>query len=218
MKKTIVICFIFCLFGAGAQNVKALLEADSAVWFGLDFSKAKFTGSFAQAFGIDPNNGSELVNKWIPEWNSLVLKEPLNFDIGLAIKKPWLHSDIKSVTKINSKIAKDSVYSEVPMGYKIQKPELVIPEMLKNYSSEEKKSGLGCVLIVESFNKAAHTAYIYFVLFDIETKKLIGYKRLMGVPKGFGLRNFWAGAIKDVINQIRTSAYPSLAWNATKSK
>ena len=201
-----------------SQNSKALLAADSAVWFGLDFSKAKFTGSFAHAFGIDPNDGFELVNKWIPEWNKIFFKEPQNFDIGGAIKKPNLYMDINSVNKINSQIAKDSVYSEMPVTYKIPDPEKTIPEMIKNYSSDIKKSGLGCVFIVESFNKAAHNAYVYFVLFEIESKKLIGYKRLMGIPKGIGLRNFWAGAIKNLIDQVKNSAYPAVTWNATKPK
>jgi hypothetical protein len=195
--------------------LKELLAADSAVWFGIDYSKAKFTGSFAQAFGIDPNNGTELVEKWMFEWNSIILREPQNFDIGAVIKKPNIYPDIRSVNIINSKINKDSVYSEMPMGYKILDPEKTFSEMIKNYSSERKKSGLGCVFIAESYNKKAHNAYVYFVLFRIETKQLIGYKRLVGIPKGFGLRNFWSGAIKDIIKQLG-SAYSSISWNATK--
>lgn len=185
------------------------------MWFGIDYSKVKFTGSFAHAFGIDPNDGTELVEKWIPEWNKIIPSEPLNFPIGEVIKKPNLFYDINSVNRINSKINKDSVYSETPMGYKIPDPEKTISEMIKNYSSDRKKSGLGCVFIAESYNKKAHNAYVYFVLFRIEDKKLIGYKRLVGIPKGFGLRNFWSGAIKDIIKQLG-SAYSSISWNATK--
>lgn len=219
MKHSIYVLLIFfsCSFSY-SQTLKELLAADSAVWFGIDYSKAKFTGSFAQAFGIDPNNGAELVQKWIPEWNYIVLREKENFPIGEAIKKPNIYLDISSVNIINSKINKDSVYSEMPLTYKIPDPEKTISEMIKKYSSEKKKAGLGCVFIVESYNKKAHNAYVYFVLFRIETRELIGYKRLMGIPKGFGLCNFWAGAIKDLIKQVGSSAYPSVSWNAIKPK
>lgn len=217
MKRIICLVVIFFSFQfSKSQTTKELLAADSAVWFGIDYSKAKFTGSFAQAFGIDPNDGTELVEKWIPEWNKIVLKEPQNFRVGEAIKKPYTYLDINSVNSINSKINKDSVYSEMPVGYKIANPEKVITEMIKNYSSEVKKAGLGFVFIVESYNKQAHNAYVYFVLFRIETKQLIGYKRLMGIPKGIGLRNFWSGAIKDILKQVESSAYPSVSWNAIK--
>ncbi len=103
------------------------------------------------------------------------------------------------------------------MGYKIPDPEKTISEMIKNYSSDVKKSGLGVVFITESYNKKAHNAFVYFVLFRIETKQLIGFKRLTGIPKGLGLRNFWSGAIKDIIKQLG-SAYGSISWNATKPK
>jgi hypothetical protein len=217
MKKIIIIFFILISSTHFSQNTKVLLAADSAVWFGLDFTKAKFTGSFAQSFGIAPNDGTELIEKWVPEWNNMFFKEPQNFDIGEAIKKPMLYRDIGAVTKLNSKINKDSVYSAMPVAYKIPSPDITIPEMIKKYSSS-KKAGLGCVLIVESFNKEAHNAYVFFVLFDISNYKMIGYKRLIGIPKGIGLRNFWAGAIKDLIKQVKNSAYPSVVWNATKPK
>jgi hypothetical protein len=216
MKRTI--CFLIALFSlqfSQSQTTKELLAADSAVWFGIDYSKAKFTGSFAQAFGIDPSIGNELVDKWVPEWNKIVLNEQQNFPINEAIKKPYTFFDISSVNAINSKINKDSVYSEEPMGYKIPNPDKTIPEMIQKYSS--KKTGLGVVFIAESYNKKAHNAYVYFVLFRIETKQVIGYKRLMGIPKGIGLRNFWSGAIKDIIKQIGSSAYPSVSWNAIKT-
>ena len=218
MKKIILVFFIFTSSFVSSQNIKELLAADSAVWFGLDFTKAKFTGSFAQSFGIAPNDGTEIVEKWIPEWNKIFFKEPQNFDIGEAIKKPMIYRDIEAVNKLNAKINKDSVYSAMPVAYKIPNPEIIIPEMIKNYKSETKKAGLGCVFIVESYNKEAHNAYVFFVLFDISTNTLIGYKRLIGIPKGIGLRNFWSGAIKDIIKQVKNSAYPSVSWNATKKK
>lgn len=216
MKKFLTIfCFTFSI--SFSQN-KLLLKGDSAVWFGLDFSSARFMGGFAEAVGIGDHSASELINKNMPAWNDLFFLEPLNYDIGEAIKKPLLHKDIKSISKINAAINPDSLCFESPMPYKIKNPETTIQEMVNKYSSETKKSGLGCSIIVESFNKKALTAYFFIVLFDIENLKVIGYKRLNCIPKGFGVRNFWGGAIKDCLNQVRNSAYPSILWNATSKK
>jgi hypothetical protein len=34
------------------------------------------------------------------------------------------------------------------------------------------------------------------------------------MPKGIGLRNFWAGAIKDVINKVNSTYYSNWKSNA----
>lgn len=218
LKRTYIFLLLFCTLLVRSQNYAKLLEGDSVVWFGLDFSKAKFIGSFSHIFGIDPNGGGDLVSQWIPDWNNLFIKEPMNFDMRTALKKPNLYYDLASVKAINSKIISDSVFTELPIKYKIANPESAIAEMIKAYDSEKVKSGLGSVFIVESFNKETLNANIYFVLFEIAEKKVIGYRRLTGIPKGIGIRNYWAGAIKDIIGQVKNSAYPMIKSNQKAKK
>lgn len=218
MRIFVGIFLVFFQLVGSAQSAKELLAADSVVWFGLDFSKAKFSGRFTHAFGIDPNSGNDLINKWIPDWNELFIKEPMNYDIREALKKPKTYYDLKPVSEGNSKIISDSVFNEQLVSYKIAFPELIIPKVIKNYSSEKYKSGLGCVFIVESFNKDALNASVYFVLFEISGNKLIGYKKLNGIPKGAGIRNYWGGALKDIIKQIKNSAYPGIVSKVSQQK
>jgi hypothetical protein len=120
------------------------------------------------------------------------------------------------VKKINSAINPDSVFFESKSVYKWTNPDQIIEGLIAEYKSEEFTKGLGLCFIVEYFNKKAEEASIYTVFFDIETKKVIGYKKLKGVAKGIGIRNHWGGAIKSIINQLGSSAYPSLKWQLKK--
>ena len=64
MKRYVCLLIIFFYFQLShSQTLKQLLAADSAVYFGIDYTKARFSGSFAHAFGIDPNDGTEIVKK-----------------------------------------------------------------------------------------------------------------------------------------------------------
>lgn len=218
MRQLFLTVFLTVAAISSGQNLKEMLEADSAVWYGLDFSRAKLMGDFSHPSAAGVKDGVLIVERWIPEWNALVLKEAWNFDVGAAIQKPKTRKEIASVMKLNAVINPDSIFSAEPIAYKFKNPEEQIGAMIKNYSDEKFRSGLGCVFIVESFNKKAVNANVYFVLFDIGSKKLIGYKRLMGTPKGGGIRNYWAGAIKDIIEQVKVSAYGGVKWNAMKSK
>ncbi len=211
----IVIIFSFYFSASHSQN-NLLLNGDSAVWFGVDFSNARFSGSFADLFGSEDSASNETINTHFRQWNDFFINEPLNYDIGGAIKKLLLFKAIKSVNSINKTIIVDSLMIAEDKTYKIKNPETTIQSMVEKYESKTKKSGLGCSLIVESFNKKGVSAYFYFVMFDIESKQVIGYKRLWCIPKGMGIRNYWGGAIKDCIKQIGTSAYPAIVQQASK--
>lgn len=217
MEKVILTAFVLISNFLNAQSVKEMLEADSAVWFGMDFTKAKLIGDFSHP-STDAKAGELIVRRWIPEWNVLMNKELWNFDIATAIQKPKLRRETELTAQLNAQINPDSIHFEEPVNYKFKDPDKQIGEMLLKYHPEKYKAGLGCVFIVESFNRKAVNANVYFVLFDIATKKLIGYKRFMGNPKGGGIRNYWAGAIKVIIEQVTTTGYNAVKWNALKSK
>jgi hypothetical protein len=213
------LCFLICFLTGitlNAQN-KLLLSSDSVYWFGMDFSKAKFMGDFVLEQEMDPKTaGSDLVNNEIHRWNDLFFKEQLNYNLKGALKKNYLFADVSHVTKLNRAINPDSVFSESKSLYKWENPDKIIESMVSQYTSTEFTKGLGLCFIVEYFNKKAEEASIYTVFFDIENKKVIGYKRLKGVAKGIGIRNHWGGAIKSIINQLGSSAYPSLVWQLKK--
>jgi hypothetical protein len=201
---------LFCLLVLGgialkAQDASKVYSASEIVWFGLDFTKAKFVGQFDQGMGAMPATGGEMRNKWIPQWNALIQNEQQNFDLRKALDKESIYYDIASVNTLNSKINPDACMDFNPT--KIEKSQ--ISEMVKAYSSNEKKEGVGLSFIVENFNKGTQMASVYVTFFDIATKKVLVCGFMEGKVAGVGIRNYWAGAIKSIIKQLGNGTFKS---------
>lgn len=200
--------FVFTLLVAGiavakAQDGKAVFSTNEIVFFGLDFSKAKFVGSFDQGMGAAPATGSDMRNKYVGQWNDLIAKEQPKFDLRKAFRKDNVIYDLKSINEINKALDPDAcmVYNEG----KIDPNE--IPTMVKKYTPDVKKEGIGLSFIVENFNKNTQMADVYVTFFDIASKKILFTEKMNGKAMGVGIRNYWAGAIKDILRQIDDKEY-----------
>ncbi|MGZ4034785.1 MAG: hypothetical protein ACXVPU_08565 [Bacteroidia bacterium] len=184
-------------------DTKNIFTSDEIAWFGLDFTKAHCIGVFDQGFGVEPATADELRSIWIPEWNSLMATEQNNFDLKSSFRKKYVYYDLNSVNELNAQLNSAELlnFNET----KITKE--TIQEMVRKYSSKEKKDGIGLSFIIENFNKNSKTASLYVTFFDIATKKVLMSEYMIGKPSGFGLRNYWAGAIKDILTRIEFFEY-----------
>jgi hypothetical protein len=203
MKKIVTLALVVCAMVFKAQDASKVFSSSEMVWFGLDFTKAKFVGQFDQGMGAAPATGSDMKNKFIPEWNALIVKEPQNFDLRKTFRKDNVFNDISSINELNSKIDVDACMSF--NATKIDRA--TIESMVKKYSSAEKKEGLGLAFIVENFDKGLATAGVYITFFDIATKKVLLSEKVEGKARGVGIRNYWAGAIKDILKKIDAEEY-----------
>lgn len=186
-----------------AQSAKDVFSTKEIVWYGLDFTKAKFVGQFDQGFGTMPASGTDMRNKWIPEWNALIAKEPQNFDFKESFRKDQVYNDVAPVNEVNSTINVEECMSLNP--WKIEKSD--IDAMIKKYKAGDKKEGIGLVFIIENFNKSAEVADVYVTFFDIASKKVLLCEKESGKVRGIGMRNYWAGAIKAILKQIDKNDY-----------
>ncbi len=185
----------FGLFGNKESDARRVFSTDEVVWYGLDFTKAHCVGTFDQGMGADPADGIELRDKWIPAWNNLVIAEPQNFNLKRSFRKRHVYYDLASVSQLNKTIDPEELlnYKETKIGIG------TIRGMVKKYSNYEKVDGIGLVFVIENFNKNTKTAGLYVTFFDLATKKVLISEFMSGNPVGFGLRNYWAGAIKDIL-------------------
>lgn len=214
----IVAALFFGLSPQKQADSKSIFTSDEVVFFGLDFTKAHCVGVFDQGFGVEPANSTELRDVWIPAWNSLMAAEQSNFDLKRAFRKKYVYYDLASVNQLNSQLNPAELlnFNETKITNE------TIQEMVKKYTSSEKKGGLGLSLVVENFNKNTQMASFYITFFDIETKKVLLAEYEVGHPVGFGLRNYWAGAIKEVLMKVELFEYQK--WkkkyydNSTSSK
>lgn len=204
MKKLLLSLLIIGGINLKAQDVSKVFSATEIVWFGMDFTKAKFVGQFDQGMGALPATGGDMRNKWIPQWKSLIATEQQNFDFKKALAKESIYYDIASLNTLNSKINPDNCMDVNPT--KIEKSD--INAMVKKYTSG-KKEGIGMVFIVENFNKGAQVADVYVTFFDIATKKILICEKMTGAAKGIGMRNYWAGAIKAIIKELGNGTFSS---------
>lgn len=212
MKKIILSLLMVSTLGVFAQfTAKDVFSSKTIVWYGLNFSEAKMVGQFDQAMGAGPASGSDIKNKWIPQWNSLIMTEQKNFKIKEAFQKDEVFYDITPTEKQNQNINSDDLMSF--NTYTFKDAQKTAKEIVSKLKGGEKTEGIGVTFIVESFNKSMDESVVYVTVFDIKTKNVLILERMVGKPMGIGLRNFWAGAMKHVIKQITTDYY-----NLWKSK
>lgn len=201
---SLALILMVCGIAVQAQQTPAkVFSGSDLVWYGLDFTEARFIGKFEQGFDENRVSGSDLINKYIPSWNKLVLEEPQNFDLKNSFRKTNIYYDIKPVESLNAKINSEGILTY--NSYMLMKDKL--PGMVKAYPEGEKKEGLGLVFIVESFDKSYRKGNFWIVFFDIQSRKILFSDYCSGTPAGFGLRNYWAGSVKRVLWEIQTLRY-----------
>jgi hypothetical protein len=121
-----------------------------------------------------------------------------------AFKKSDLKYDIEMVKALNKNVDYNTLVQD--KVHTITKEN--VEKAVSQYNPEQ-KSGYGIVFVVESFDKMQEKAFIWVTVFDVVTKKVLVTERIEAQPKGFGLRNFWGGAIYEVINTIKKVKYKS---------
>jgi hypothetical protein len=66
---------------------------------------------------------------------------------------------------------------------------------------------MGLMIVVESFDKLNSQGSMYFTFFDLASREIILSEKMTGKPGGFGIRNFWAGAIYDNLKSLEKKEF-----------
>ena len=197
MRKLILLFIIVALTGhVFGQSIEELKDSESITWFGVDFSETRFIGKY------DFKSPWELKEKYIPEWNQLVLREPEKYDLRKFFSKPKIETELGDVFERNSKINE----SEIIVGFEESDYELneeKIQDIVSEYKADY--TGYGVVFIAESFNKSLEKGNVWVTYFYIPTKKVVLTKKISAEPMGFGIRNYWARVIYKVMQICETS-------------
>ncbi len=198
MKKMILLLVLSVMAGLGvnAQNDEAV------ICYGIDYTGAKVYGAaesveqFAQAFvGI----------------NKLLLTEREKYDLSYITGT----SVTVELQPILDKYD-DAVYDGLLIN---NTSNIVVPEpdyeaIVAGYDIEQ-TSGSGLVLIAKVLDKYSAKATYQIVEFDIATRKVLGSREYTGKARGFGLRNYWAGSVYDI---IKSFAYADYGYFGRKNK
>jgi hypothetical protein len=205
MKRQLITLFLLLSTAISySQNKEDLFKSSDVKisWLGIDFSHIKLIGDFSQFFDAGEKSTVQIRDQYFPKWNNLILAEPKKYDIKGMLRKGDVYYDIDMLMRINSKSALENMESHNTPNYTVDS----IKSVIAAYDIK-KKEGIGILLIAESFNKNSKEAYFHFVALNMKTKELLIHERLRGEPGGFGLRNYWAGSIYDLIKQVKSNYY-----------
>jgi len=190
---TFLYAFFLVIFNVSAQD--ELFHSDEIVWYGIDFSKAKFVGEFSQFANAGIKSNKEIQVLYFPEWNDLIINEPGKYNIRKFYGFDFFANELNLVTKNNASADINVIFDpSTPNKLSNEK----IQKLINSYNIKSKK-GLGLVFIVESFNKVEERGYIYVTFFDQATKKVLATNLYEGKPGGIGVKNYWARVILNVM-------------------
>lgn len=176
-------------------QTKDIFLTDEITFFGLDFSSCRLIGTHGFT------NPADICNRYFKAWNSLFYKEQVKFNLhSFFIKKSVRYNSI--IVESRNKV--DDPYSiRIMDNYEI--PSEKIEEIIGEYNTTGLEAGIGVVFIVESLNSIIKKGIFHLVYFDIANRKALLDIKLSGKPFGLGIRNFWMGAVYDVLKQIRSN-------------
>lgn len=183
-----------------AQTMQDIFDRKAKVtWVGLDFSQAKFIGD-RERLGSTSD-----VQKLIEAWNDLMIKEKSKFDVAGAIDKPKVEEALEVTKEHNANLDVTEMFSNDVKDYFRFKPDDIIA-IVNDYDFKG-LSGLGVMFNVESFSKLNEEGSIWVTFINLGTKEVFFSERMTGKPSGFGMRNYWAGAIYNIIKAMEKKEF-----------
>jgi hypothetical protein len=182
-----VISLAFCVSSAlFSQNKQQAKDEKAITWYGIDFTKAKFT--------LVTEDPTVIVNQYLKSINQLIQAEPEKFDLKKWFNKTDVAFDIDQVNERNSKI--DPASLVISDEYKFTPED--VKAVISKYNTKG-KSGLGLIFVAENLHKVKQTGSYYVVFFNQDTKEIIDSERFEVKAVGIGFRNYWAGSVFNIM-------------------
>ena len=187
MKTKVIFTFlaIALCFSAWSQNKDQVKSETAVTWYGIDFTKAKFT--------LVTEDPTVIVNQYLKSINQLVQMEPDKYDLKKFFNKSEVKMNLDQVNERNSKID--------PATLVISDVHTITPEDAKSVVSKyntKDNPGLGLIFVAENLHKVNQTGSYYVVFFNQETKEIVDMQRFEAKAVGIGFRNYWAGSVYNI--------------------
>lgn len=194
MKKSIILLLaVFYLSTISFGQSSAVSNAKDWTWLGIDYTHCYFITS------IDFVNADDLFEK-TKAWNNLVYTEREKYiEKTLKSKKVALSSNM--VKERNAEIDIEKRITDDETLYTHLDKDQVI-KIVSEYNITDDLSGIGLVMIAESYNKLEESGAYYVTFIDLDTKKVLSTERKLGKARGFSFRNYWAYTYYLVLKEI----------------
>src|SRR5688572_15723108 len=185
----ILLCITFESAAQKTFTLQDLFKLDTVVWFGIDYSRSKFVGTFED----------KDLRHYFVGWNRLITEEPYKYDLRAALRKRSVKYDLASVEKINA-----ATIPKINSGDDSTLQSSELREIITKYESTYDE-GIGVVLMADQYIRYRSVATHFLVIFDIASRKVLLHQKYSTIPDGTGVRNYWARTIYRSINLLGKS-------------
>lgn len=191
-----LICLMLCAtLPCCAQSVSSVFDPSTPVtWLGLDFSNAKFIGD------RDKYGSLSDVRFLLKSWNDLMEAEKDKYDVSKPFKKTKVDYRLDVTRDHNEEVDVTEMLTADQSLYAHMNKE-DIDAIVKSYDFKG-LSGVGFMFNVESFSKISQKGAVWVTFIDLASKEILFTERMEESPGGSGIRNYWAGAIVDMLKKI----------------
>ncbi|HMG92781.1 MAG TPA: hypothetical protein VK589_22140 [Chryseolinea sp.] len=183
----------------GQTKSDVFKEDVTVTWLGLDFTSTKLIGD-REKFGSESD-----VRHLLDAWNDLIINESDKFNVARAIDRKKVENAPDVAKEHNAELDVMAMFSEEPKDYLHVTPSDV-EQIVADYDFKG-KSGIGLMFIVESFSKLNEEGSIWATFINMDSKEVLFSERLTAPPKGFGMRNFWAGSVFGVLTKMEKKEF-----------
>lgn len=181
MKKILFFAMLLSVTMCFAQKTK---DKTKVYFYGVDFSDVNVVGA--------TESESNFINAF-EGINGLFITEPKKYDIAKFLNLDVLSTDCK-IANEELAILKDTNFINK------ESEEIDIPAIIAKYPSNEH---FGLVIIAKELNKPYNKGTFIAVIYDGTTHQILSSREFSGKAKGFGLRNYWAGALYSGLKKVK---------------
>ncbi|MCB9697305.1 MAG: hypothetical protein H6738_11035 [Alphaproteobacteria bacterium] len=165
------------------------------VWAGIDFGLVRMvgTGDFRDPEQIFPG--------YLDKWNGLFVEEQME----VLAKKAKVESVSASLSHLadlhRAADPETQIIRDDSFPFTDELPRETIIERIGSYELRATE-GLALTLVADQLNKPNELGCFWVVSFDVATREVKMMEHTCEPAHGLGFRNYWFGAIKNVIKRV----------------
>jgi hypothetical protein len=212
MKRCMLLLSLFLLatVSSQAQTFNDVFDKKTEItWLGLDFTGTKIIGDKETWAKHDPIQLFEA-------WNQLMIKERDKYNVAEALHRDQVKQALEITMNHNSALNVTDLFADVTSNQFKLTPD-IIQTIVESYSFKG-YSGIGIMFVVETLDKTMAEGALFVTFINLNTKEVLFTERMTGEPGGFGLRNYWAGSVYNILKRIKSTEYRSWQKKYSTSK
>ena len=207
----IILTIVSHLSKAQTYSYNDIFKTNKVFFFGYDFTNFKLVES-------DRIGKDEKMQTFIFEVIQIMNEGKTEKVYARYLKKDTVEFVQNNVNQLNSKIPKESIIATGVdiMGHSIPKDSL---QAIINKYDTKGMSGVGFVQIIECFYKPKKTATIWYVFFDISSKKILDAFETSNndADSYHGLSEYWAVGVGSGLGSYLSKHYYKARKNFNKT-